>query len=124
MVDHRSLEVWQKAMDLAEQVYVSTRAFPAEERFGLTAQMRRAAVSIPSNIAEGAGRRTTKDLIAFAHVARGSLAELETQVLLASRVGLLSDVDSWVQTLHAVQRLLNGLIRSLRRKVRSGTHVR
>lgn len=124
MHDHRELAVWQKAMDLAEHVYMLTKDFPPDERFGLTAQLRRAAISIPSNIAEGAGRRTTKDLIAFAHIARGSLAELETQVLLASRVGLLVHLDSWMRELGDVQKLLNGLIRSLHVKVRSGTHLR
>src|SRR5690554_6885726 len=124
MRDHRDLEAWQKAMDLAERTYVATKAFPHDERFGLSAQMRRAAISIPSNIAEGAARRTTKDFIAFAHAARASLAELETQVILASRVGLLANVDRWLQQLREVGKLLNGLIRSLHNKVQDGTHIR
>ena len=124
MRDHRDLEVWQKAMDLAARLYVATRALPPEERFALCSQIRRAAISIPSNIAEGAGRRTTKDFIAFAHTARGSLAELESQIELASRVGLPLRFETWAPRLEEVGRLLNGLIRSLAAKVRTGTHLR
>jgi four helix bundle protein len=117
MRDHRELEVWQKAMDLAVAVYVATRLLPHEERYGLCSQMRRAAVSIASNIAEGAARRTTKDFMAFAHHARGSLAELETQMLLAARIGFAVDADVWIPKLQELGRLLNGLIRSLQAKV-------
>jgi four helix bundle protein len=124
MRDHRDLEVWQKAMDLAADVYVVTRDLPTEERFGLCGQMRRAAVSIASNIAEGAARRTTKDFIAFAHTARGSLAELETQVLLAARIGFPVDPETWTPKLRELGKLLNGLIRSLQAKVTSGTQLR
>jgi four helix bundle protein len=124
MRDYRDLEVWQKAMDLAAEVYVATCEFPTNERFGLSSQLRRAAVSIPSNIAEGAGRRTTKDFIAFAHTARGSLAELETQMLLAARIGLPVDIQRWGPKIDELGRLLNGLIRSLRDKVQAGTHLR
>jgi four helix bundle protein len=86
--------------------------------------MRRSAVSIASNIAEGAARRTTKDFMAFAHTARGSLAELETQMLLAARIGFQIDLDVWVPKLRELGRLLNGLIRSLHAKVKAGTHLR
>jgi four helix bundle protein len=116
MRDHRDLEVWQKAMDLAAEMYELTALFPPAERYGLCSQMRRAAVSVPSNIAEGAGRRTTKDFLAFVHMARGSLAELETQALLASRIGLPSQSAKWQPRVDEVGRLLNGLIRALHQK--------
>jgi len=116
MRDHRDLEVWQRAMDLAVDIYHATEGLPPAERYGLCAQIRRAAVSIPSNIAEGAARRTTRDFLAFVHIARGSLAELETQMLLATRIGMRCDMDSWPQRLNEVGRLMNGLIRSLRNK--------
>ncbi len=121
MRDHRDLEVWQRAMDLAADIYRATEHFPPSERYGLCAQMRRAAVSIPSNIAEGAARRTTRDFLAFAHIARGSLAELETQVLLAIRIGLQLDAQAWPQRMNEVGRLMNGLIRSLRDKAHIGS---
>jgi four helix bundle protein len=84
---YRDLEVWQESMDLAVDVYRISSLFPDDERFGLTAQMRRAAVSIPSNIAEGWGRGSTKEYRQFLRYARGSLKELETQWLLAVRIG-------------------------------------
>lgn len=124
MRDHRDLKVWQKAMDLAVDVYIASRQLPLEERFALCSQIRRAAISIPSNIAEGAGRRTTKEFIAFAHTARGSLGELETQIELASRVGLPLKLETWAPRLDEVGKLLNGLIRSLTSKVRAGEHLR
>ena len=85
----RELAVWQLAMDLTEQVYRATANFPADERFGLTSQMRRAAVSIPSNIAEGHGRNSTPDFRHFLGIARGSTREVETQILIAERLSLI-----------------------------------
>ena len=92
-MDVEKLKVWQSAMDLAEAVYEITDKFPKTEIFGITDQIRRAAVSIPSNIAEGKGRRTTKDFIHFLYVARGSLNELATQIKLARRIGYLTPED-------------------------------
>jgi len=88
---YRDLIVWQKAMDLARSVYEISKGFPKQELFGLTSQIRRAAVSIPSNVAEGSARRTTRDFIAFLHIARGSLAELDTQLELCERSGFLRE---------------------------------
>jgi four helix bundle protein len=96
---YRDLDVWRLGLDLAEAVYQCTSSFPKHELFGLTAQMRRAAVSIPSNIAEGRARSSTKELLQFLAIARGSLAELETQFELALRLGY---VDS---ALHPVMPL-------------------
>ncbi len=87
--DYRDLIVWQEAMELAELIYSLTRSFPREEAFGLTSQMRRAAVSIPSNVAEGYGRAQRRSFVQFLRVAQGSLKELETQAELSARVGFL-----------------------------------
>ena len=92
--DYRDLTVWKEAMDIAEQVYLFTRAFPREEMFGMTSQMRRAAVSIPANIAEGFGRAQRRTFIQFLRIAQGSLKELETHVILCVRIGLLSQEQS------------------------------
>ncbi len=88
---YKDLIVWQKALNLVEMVYQVTRVFPKEELYGLTNQLRRAAVSIPSNIAEGHARSSTRDFHRFLSIARGSLAEVETQLLIAQRLGYLSD---------------------------------
>ncbi len=114
MSDFQKLEAWQMAMSLVEEVYTRTRNFPEEELFGLTSQMRRAAISIPSNIAEGASRAGTKEFQHFLHIARGSAAELETQWLLAGKLGYCSATDEWMATLTSVKRLINGLIRALK----------
>jgi len=83
---HRKLSVWQKAIELTEHIYVFTQLLPDDERFGLTSQMRRCSVSIPSNIAEGASRHSDKEFLRFLNIAKGSLAELETQLILCSRL--------------------------------------
>ena len=88
--DYRDLIVWKEAMDIAEEVYVLTREFPREELYGITSQMRRCAVSIPANIAEGFGRAQRRTFIQFLRIAQGSLKELETHTMLCTRIGLLS----------------------------------
>jgi four helix bundle protein len=90
-MDIEKLQVWQKAMELANKTYVWTRDFPTQEQYGLISQMRRAAVSIPSNIAEGSQRTTDRDFANFILIARGSLAELKTQILISHRLDFLSD---------------------------------
>ena len=102
-------------MDLAAQVYPLTARFPKEELYGLTSQIRRSAVSIPSNIAEGAARHSRKEFIQFLHIASGSVAELETQLLLAIRMGFISS-DSIISLVEEVRKLLLGLLRSLKKK--------
>ena len=116
---YSNLEVWQAAMDLAEAVYRSTKTFPKEELYTLTSQLRRAAVSVPSNIAEGKGRSSERELIQFLHYARGSLFELETQIAIARRLGYV-DATQAQALLHQTVRvgqLLNGLIRAFRQPV-------
>ena len=114
-MDYRDLVVWQKAMELAECVYRATAEFPLEERYGLTSQMRRAAVSIPSNIAEGQGRRSSdEEFIRFLRIGMGSLCELEAQLELSLRLQMITPEQlKQVRPLSdEVGRLLNGLIRS------------
>src|SRR5436305_3656927 len=112
----RDLVAWQRAMDLAEQVYSATRAFPRDEAFGLTTQLRRAAVSVASNIAEGQGRMTKGEFCQFLGNARGSILELLTQLELAHRLKMISKDQFEDLTLQADNTLrpLNGLIRSLK----------
>jgi four helix bundle protein len=114
-MSYRELRVWQLAMDLVESVYRLTASLPRDERFGLTAQLRRAAVSIPSNIAEGHGRRSAG---AFAHhlsIARGSVLEVETQVRIAVRLRLVADgsAEAVLAACDDVGRMLFGLQRSI-----------
>jgi four helix bundle protein len=112
----KDLEVWKAAMELAVEVYRLTAQFPKEERCGLTSQMRRAAVSIPSNIAEGKGRSSDKELIQFLCHSRGSLFEIETQLTIAEQLGYPTTEDCNAIRLEAARigQLLNGLIRSMR----------
>ncbi len=108
---YRDLIAWQKAMDLVELVYRVTEAFPRREMFGLTNQLRRAVVSIPSNIAEGQGRGTTRDFLHFLSVARGSLQEVETQMMIARRLNYLdgqAGEELFLLTTE-VARIINGL---------------
>jgi four helix bundle protein len=118
---YRELKVWQAAMDLAVQCYQATRGFPKDEMFGMTSQIRRAAASIPANIAEGQGRRHTKEFLNFLGTARGSLTELETHLLLSQRVNLLKDKDAapLLSLADEVGRMLSGLRRSLERRLAS-----
>jgi four helix bundle protein len=109
----RDLIAWQKAMELARQVYRETANMPDSERFGLTIQMRRAAVSVPSNIAEGHGRESRTDYIRFLKMARGSLMELQTQLILAEELGFIR-ISATLRELEAeTDRVLQALIRGL-----------
>ena len=111
MEGYQDLIAWQKAMDFVVAIYQTTAAFPRDEQFGLTAQLRRAAVSIPSNIAEGQGRNSRKEFHHFLGNARGSLFEAETQVHIAARLNYISNEvrDRLLQSASAIGRLLNGL---------------
>ena len=94
MHNYNNLQIWQQAMDLVEETYKLTASFPIEEKFGLVSQMTRAAVSIPSNIAEGAGRNSDKDFAHFISIAIGSLYELNTQIVLSERLGYINQSQS------------------------------
>jgi four helix bundle protein len=113
LTGHRDLVAWQEAMHLAKRVYQVTALFPKEELYGLVSQMRRAAVSVPSNIAEGAGRGSDREFKQFLMIARGSLSELETQLLLAQELGFLEDADTVIESIQKLFRILAGLNRSL-----------
>jgi four helix bundle protein len=114
---HKKLVLWHKAVHLVVSVYEVTRRFPASERFGLAAQMQRAAVSIPSNVAEGAARKGRKEYLQFVYTARGSLSELDTQVEIAGLLGYLKPEESGKlqAEMEEVSRLLNGVIAYLSR---------
>jgi|SRR5580700_8974372 four helix bundle protein len=115
---YRELVAWRKAMDLVTEVYRLTREFPERERFGLTNQIRRAAVSVPSNIAEGQGRRLQKAFSQHLRIARGSIQELETQLIIASRLGFVAieRIRPVLSLTDEVSRLISGLLRSLKVK--------
>jgi len=112
---YRDLIVWQKAMELAREVYVMTQSFPQDERFGLTSQVRRAVVSIASNIAEGQGRLSSGEFRQFLGHARGSLYEVETQVQLAADLHFITEEARFAMSSRTaeVARLLNGLLKSV-----------
>ncbi len=115
MFGFEKLEVWQKSIELSDAVYSFTRNFPADERFGLTSQLRRSAISISSNIAEGSGRGSNPDFARFVEISYGSLMELVTQTAIAKRQGLLSqtDYDQTYQRSEQIARMLSGLRSSL-----------
>ena len=116
MKSYRDLIAWQKAMAMVTEIYRLTSAFPSEEKFGLTSQLRRAAVSVPSNIAEGHSRNSDGEFKQFLGIARGSISEVETQLLIAVNLGFLSEQDSNIASVEEVGRITSGLIRSLKSK--------
>ena len=118
---HKKLEVWKKSMELVLEVYRITKGFPAEERYGLIPQIRRAAVSVPSNIAEGAARNTKRDFVNFLHIAQASVSELDTQLELSLNLGYITDesLGSIQNLMKAVDKMLTGLMKSVNRASRS-----
>jgi len=118
MKGYRDLLIWQKAMDLVEDVYRATKEFPNSEKYGLTNQIHRAAVSVPANIAEGSGREHPKELIQFLAIAKGSLMEIETHLLIAERLGYLKEekVNTLISQSSEIARMTMGLIRSVRKR--------
>ena len=116
---YRDLKVWQGGMGIVEEVYLLSRRFPKEEVYGLSAQMRRAAVSLPSNIAEGHARQSTREYLHHISIALGSLAELETQILIANRLGYLDDaaVELLLGQTTSLGKMLRALLRSLRARL-------
>jgi four helix bundle protein len=118
MKSHKDLDVWQTAVDLVRLTYRQAAEFPREEQFGLVSQMRRAAVSVASNIAEGAARQGDKKFIQFLHMALGSASELDTQAEIAIAVGCgkRAELQELQNSLGAISRMLQGLIRSVRQR--------
>ncbi len=117
---HKDLVVWQKAIDLVLDIYNMTKSFPKEEVYGLVSQMRRAAVSIPANIAEGAARQTKKDFQQCVYISMGSLAELETHLILSVRLSFCGkqEADSTLLKLDEIRRMLSGLLNHFRHNSR------
>ena len=117
--DFKELDVWKRAMTLARDVYGLSTLLPKEELFALTNQIRRSAVSVPSNIAEGNSRGGTKEYIQFLCIARGSLSELETQVILAKDIGYFTqtDIEQPLTDMLVIKKMINGLVSALRKKL-------
>lgn len=107
---YRDLVVWQKAMELTKQVYMGTKDFPKEEVYGLTSQIRRCAVSIPSNIAEGRGRKSDKEFVRFLQISLGSLYELQTQLELALSFSYITNIENILDLSFEIEKMLNKLI--------------
>src|SRR5258706_16221497 len=112
---HKKLDAWNLSMNLVLDIYELTADFPSREKYGLTGQIQRAAVSVPSNIAEGAARQTKKEFSNFLHIAQGSLSELDTQIELAARLGYLDDGkrNRLDEKMQRIDKLITGLIRHL-----------
>tara|TARA_Y100000815_G_scaffold228843_2_gene217968 strand:- start:5487 stop:5837 length:351 start_codon:yes stop_codon:yes gene_type:complete len=110
---HKDLKVWQESMLLVEDTYSIVKLFPSDELYGLTSQMRRASISVPSNIAEGAGRKTNKEWMRFLYIAMGSLSELETQMELAVRLKFVEANPEYSQRIFYIRNMLSKLIASL-----------
>lgn len=119
MRPHEKLDVWKKAVDSVVEVYRATERFPREEKFGLTSQIRRAAVSVPANIAEGAARRSSKEFLYFLSNAQGSASEVETELLIANRLGFLGNIEflKLSERYDAIGRMLTGLTRHIDHEV-------
>ncbi len=113
MKSHKDLLVYQKSLDLVTDIYTITNLFPNAEQFGLTNQLRRASVSVPSNIAEGAGRKSRKEFIRFLYIALGSMNEIETQIEIAKRLNYISDLEDFEKQFLHIKRMLLKLIESL-----------
>lgn len=115
---HKKLEAWKQSTDLVVEIYNVTNDFPHQEIYGLTNQVRRAAVSIPSNIAEGAARQTKKEFTNFLHVAQGSLSELDTQIEIANRLGFINSKcrQSLDEKMEPIDKMITGLLRHLSKK--------
>ncbi|MGC1455879.1 MAG: four helix bundle protein [Nitrospirota bacterium] len=107
LVTHKDLDIWKMGLDVVEKVYRISERFPKDEQFGLTSQLRRAAVSIPSNIAEGAARNSKREYLQYLYISLGSLAEVETQLIIANRLKYMNDQDIMENIEHIRRKLLN-----------------
>jgi four helix bundle protein len=112
---HKDLNVWQNSIDFVTKIYNISKDFPKEEMFGLQSQIRRAAISIPSNISEGASRNSKKEFIQFLYIALGSASEMETQIIIANKIGYIIDVDPLLKEVDSIKKMLNGLISFLKK---------
>ncbi len=117
MKDYKDLLVWNKSIEFVTDIYALVKFLPKEETYALSDQMRRASVSIPSNIAEGANRKSTKEYIQFLYSALGSASEVETQMIIAKNVGYFKDINKHLAKLTEIKKMINGLISSLQRSI-------
>lgn len=117
---HQNLDVWKRSIELVVEIYKATEAFPRQEIYGLTQQMRRAAVSIASNIAEGAARKSSKEFVQFLSTAQGSTAELETQLIIADKLKYLNNADALLKELDEISRMVVGLQGTIKKKAGKG----
>ena len=115
-MNHKDLEVWKKSIELVTEIYSITRSFPKEEQYNIVTQIRRAAVSVPSNIAEGAARYSAKENLRFLDISSGSLAELETQLIISERLGYVKSDDLLIK-IEYIGKLLTGLKKHLKTKI-------
>ena len=118
MKSYKDLELWQVSMNFVSEVYTLTKSFPKEELYGLTSQIRRCVISIPSNIAEGSSRKGTKEFIQFLWIANGSLSEFETQIEIAQKLGYIASIDVILEKVKHIRKMLHGLIHSLENKLK------
>lgn len=116
MVHHKNLNVWKKSMDFVTEIYQITKNFPADELHALSVQLRRCAVSIPSNIAEGCARFSDSDTLKFLYIAIGSCAEAETQIIIAKNLGYINENEKILISLEEINKMLTGLIKHLKLK--------
>ena len=115
---HRNLEIWKAEIELVNIIYKITSNFLEEEEFGLISQIKRAAVSIPSNIAEGASRQNPKEFVQFLYISLGSLSEVETQVILSKRLKFVENINEILDKIISIKRMLNGLIRYVKEGIK------
>ncbi len=123
MKTHKDLEVWKEGVDLVVAIYKLTSYFPKEEQFGLTSQMRRAAVSVPSNIAEGAARQSKKEFIKYLYIALGSISELETQYLISQKLNYSGPIDLGEPITRIRQKLLNFIKHLKSKNIKPASHL-
>ena len=118
MKNHMDLDVWKQSMNLVVDIYAMTQIFPKDELYGLISQIKRAAVSIPSNIAEGASRQNPKEFVQFLYISLGSLSEVETQVILSKRLKFVENINEILDKIISIKRMLNGLIRYVKEGIK------
>ena len=114
---YKDLDVWKKSIELVKEVYILVKYLPKEETYALSDQMRRSAVSIPSNIAEGSGRNGTKEYLQFLYIALGSLCELETQIIIAKEIGYINTIEKLEDNMTIIKKMINSMITSLKAKL-------
>jgi len=118
MTGYKNLDVWKKSMLLVTDIYELVKSLPKDETYALSDQIRRSAVSVPSNIAEGSSRNSKKEFIQFLYISLGSLCELETQLLIAKNVGYVENIDAIEKKITSIKKMINALITSLKKSIR------